>query len=269
MSRSVWKNRPDGKTVRRKKIEARQWAWLSIEGIESPAYRALSLSALRVLARIQIEHARHGGKENGKLPVTFRDFHDYGIHWDAIAPAIRELGALGFIRITQYGVASNAEFRIPNMFALTHLPTEDGQVAPTNDWRRIKTIAEAMEIAAAARKAPARYGRFRRKSPPAKTDLRSGNRSRARSGNRISTAQILDPETGALSAPETGALSISRGAADTPAPAPEPACAAFSGDRALPSPAGPALPANDYNCVECAGRRSGDWLQRPTYTCAL
>ena len=76
---SKWKNRPDGRTVRRQKILAPQWAWLSIEALESPAYRALSLSGHRVLARIQIEHAHHAGKENGKLPVTFRDFHKFEI----------------------------------------------------------------------------------------------------------------------------------------------------------------------------------------------
>jgi len=58
--------------------------------------------------------------------VTFRDFHKYGVRWESIAPAIRELVALGFVRITQYGVASAAEFRAPNMFALTHLPTKGG-----------------------------------------------------------------------------------------------------------------------------------------------
>jgi hypothetical protein len=36
-------------------------------------------------------------------------------------------------------------------FALTHLPTIDNPKA-TEDWQRIKTIEEAMTIAAAARK---------------------------------------------------------------------------------------------------------------------
>lgn len=159
---SVWKNGPDGRTRRRNKI-ATQFAWQSIDALESPAYRALSLSGHRVLARIQIEHARHGGRENGRLPVTFQNFEDYGIHRHAIAPAIREGEALGFIRITQLGRAGNGEFRIPNKFALTHLPTENGQVAATDDWRRIKTPEEAMAVAEAARKAPARFGKISRR----------------------------------------------------------------------------------------------------------
>jgi hypothetical protein len=212
--RSVWKNRPDGRTVRRNKI-AGQWTWWTIDFLESPANRVMSLSARRVVDRIRIELAHHGGKNNGKLPVTFRDFHKYGIHWNSIAPAVREAEALGVIRITQYGVASNAEFRIPNMFALTHLPTNDDQTKATEDWRRIKTIEEAEAIAEAARKAPARYGKFPKKGRRPKTFLRYGKRSEPGYGNRISTTEILDTETVALSATETVALSISRGGADT------------------------------------------------------
>jgi hypothetical protein len=159
---SMWRNRPDGKTVRRNKI-AGQWAWLLREAIESPAYRALSLSGHRVLARIQLEQLYHAGKDNGRLPVTFQDFEDYGIHRHAIAPAIRELESLGFIRITQIGRAGNGEFRIPNKFALTHLPTDDNP-SSTNDWRRIKTIEEATAIADAARRAPARLGKRSRRA---------------------------------------------------------------------------------------------------------
>jgi hypothetical protein len=211
---SVWKNGPDGRTRRRNKI-AGQFSWQSIEALESPAYRALSLSGHRVLARIQIEHARHGGKENGKLPVTFQNFEDYGIHRHAIAPAIRETEALGFIRITQLGRAGNGEFRIPNKFALTHLPTEDGQIAATDDWRRIKTIEEAMVIADAARKAPARFGIFPRKRQPKKQKSSGGIRTSVSGGIRTSTSELPVAETALLSPAETALLSISRGGADT------------------------------------------------------
>ena len=47
-----------------------QWSPRPIEMLESPAYRTLSLSAHRVISRIEIELARHGGHDNGRLPVT-------------------------------------------------------------------------------------------------------------------------------------------------------------------------------------------------------
>jgi hypothetical protein len=171
--RSVYKIRPDGKTVRRNQGPPpdQQWSWWTIEMMRSPAYRALSKSADRVIARIRIEFADHGGQDNGKLPVTYGDFRAYGIHSNAIAPAIREAAALGWIRITEFGVPSNAEFRKPTKFALTHMPVD--AAAATDDWKRINSLQEAKTIAAAARKEPARYTRFPKKP---KTGSRYGKR---------------------------------------------------------------------------------------------
>src|SRR5262245_4331975 len=85
-----------------------------IEMLESWAYRTLSLSAHRVLARLEIELGHHGGLDNGALPVTHRNFADYGIDPHSVGPALRECAALGFVEITQHGRAGNAEFRAPN-----------------------------------------------------------------------------------------------------------------------------------------------------------
>ena len=93
--------------------------------LESPPYRQLSLSARRVLDRLEIELAHHGGMDNGRLPVTFDDFQRYGIDRHAIAPAIRELVALGFIEITEHGRAGNADWRSPNRFRITYKHTKD------------------------------------------------------------------------------------------------------------------------------------------------
>ena len=97
------------KTNRRTKIHG-QFAPRTIEMLESPAFRVLSLSARRILDRVEIELAHHGGQDNGKLPVTFDDFARYGINRQQIAPAIRECEALGFLQITERGRAGNAEF---------------------------------------------------------------------------------------------------------------------------------------------------------------
>jgi hypothetical protein len=132
--------------------------------MESPAYRALSLSAHRVIARIRIELAHHGGRDNGKLPVTFQDFEKFGIHRHSIAPAIREAEALGWIRTTQLGRSGNGEFRIPNMFALTHLDTEDGKASP-NDWSKIEKLEEAEAIAAVASENSPGERRWKNRTP--------------------------------------------------------------------------------------------------------
>ena len=119
--------------------------------MESPAYRVLSLSAHRALSRIEVELAHHGGQDNGKLPVTFDDFAEYGIHRTAIGPALAELEALGFIRITQHGkMARAAEYRRPNLFLLMSRPPQKG-VETREDWRRFKTIEEAEAVTVEAR----------------------------------------------------------------------------------------------------------------------
>jgi hypothetical protein len=136
--------------IRRTKIDG-QFAARLIRMLEAPAYRVLSLSARRVIDRIEIELAKHGGADNGKLPVTFDDFARYGIERHAIAPAMREAVALGFIEITEHGRAGNADWRKPNVFRLTCRHTD--YAGPTNDWENIETDERAFAIAQVARRA--------------------------------------------------------------------------------------------------------------------
>jgi len=125
-----------------------QFAPYTIEMLRSPAWGILSLSARRILNRIEIELADHGGKDNGKLPVTYDDFVRYGIDRHAIRPAIREAAALGFLEVTQQGRAGNAEWRKPNFFRLTYRHTSDAKA--TDEWKKI-TEADAAIIGRSAR----------------------------------------------------------------------------------------------------------------------
>jgi hypothetical protein len=142
------------KSYRRKNKIAGQFSARTIEMMESPAFTVLSLSGHRVLFRIEIEHANHGGQDNGQLPITYDQFHDYGLDRHAISRAIREVEALGFIEITERGRSGNAEYRRPNRFRLTYRHT--GRANPTDEWRRIKTIKEAKIMAQTARTGPKR-----------------------------------------------------------------------------------------------------------------
>jgi hypothetical protein len=134
---------------RRTRIEG-QFAPHTIRMLRSSAWRVLSLSGRRVLDRVEIELADHGGTDNGKLPVTYDDFQRYGIHRHAIGPAIREVVALGFLVVTEVGRAGNAEFRKPNLFRLTFRNTPDN--GPTNEWARIESDEKAKALARAARR---------------------------------------------------------------------------------------------------------------------
>lgn len=179
------------KRRRNNRIEG-QFAPRLIEMLESPAYRVLSLSALRVLSRIEIELAQHAGKDNGKLPVTFRDFHHYGMHRNEIAPAIRESVSLGFVQITRPGRAGNGAVRIPNLFRLTY--RHGDREEPTHDWRRITTMEQAEKLV--------------RKARPQKQKTSPGNRT------STGTETVPHPSPGnrtTVRGTKTVPLSISRG----------------------------------------------------------
>jgi hypothetical protein len=101
------------------------------EMLESPAWRILSRAARQILDYCEITLACHWEK-NGQLVMTYDALVTYSVHRDAIAPAIRELIALGFIEVTEQGRAGNAEFRRPTKVRITYLKTKD--TPPTHEW---------------------------------------------------------------------------------------------------------------------------------------
>ena len=119
--------------------------------LESPPYRVLSGTGHRILARVEIEHLSHGGRENGRLPVTFQNFVEFGIDRHSIAPGIRECVALRFLEVTREGKGGNAEFRRPNMFRLTYVHTDQPPAEATNEWKLIGSVEEAKEKVKKAR----------------------------------------------------------------------------------------------------------------------
>jgi hypothetical protein len=170
---------------RRNSIDG-QFAAHTIEMIKSPAWSVLSLSARRVLDRIEIEHADHGGNDNGRLPVTYDDFERYGIHRHQIRKAIQETVALGFAEITERGRAGNAEFRSPHRFRLTYFHV--GRAPPTNEWQRIKTVEEAQALARAARREVPQKTKVQWRKKP---NLSGGNRHRKRRFHSAETTTTL------------------------------------------------------------------------------
>lgn len=119
-----------------------QWVAYQREMLESPAYRALGLQARRLLNRIEIEHCSHGGRDNGKLPVTYANFVKYGCRRNGVRPALVECLALGFLELVERGRRPYGD--IPgkaSTYRLTYLPAHDGPA--TNEWKKIETIAEA------------------------------------------------------------------------------------------------------------------------------
>jgi hypothetical protein len=166
-------------SARRHKPAIPSFSMRTIEMMKSPSFKVLSRAGRQVLDRIEIEHAHHGGKDNGSLPVTFDQFEEYGVHRHAIAPAIREDTALGFVEVTQEGRAGNAEWRRPTLFRLTYRDTPD--LKATNDWRKI-TETDAEMIANGARQKQNPSGGKR-------TEAWCGKRTESQCGKRTTNSK--------------------------------------------------------------------------------
>jgi hypothetical protein len=154
-----------GRQRRRTKING-AFAPRLIDMIASPAFQVLSLSARKILDRLEIELAQHGGTENGNLPCPYDHFQEFGIDRHAIAPAICELEALGFVQVVVTGGGGNAEFRQPNRFRITYRPTDFA--AASDEWKRIDTEEDAVARARRARMA-GRRTHIKNKTPVGKT----------------------------------------------------------------------------------------------------
>jgi hypothetical protein len=192
-----------GRTSTKRKLRGAKieppFVQLRIEMKESPAFRALILSERRILDRLEIEDGHHSGKENGNLICTYKNFEEYGIRTQSIAPSIRVLCKLGFLEVTDPGRAGNGEHRRAARYRLTYLHTRgpgDRAIKTTDEWRKFETIEAAKEIATATRAAPSKI-----KKPLRKTVVKPHYKSVA---NRAITA----PQNG-ITGPTTKTASLS------------------------------------------------------------
>jgi hypothetical protein len=86
------------------------FVWTTLARLKSPAHRALSLGARKIIDRVAIEHMNHGGGQNGSLVVTYNDFEAYGIRRRSLLQFLEEAIALGFIGRTHRGRRGWGEF---------------------------------------------------------------------------------------------------------------------------------------------------------------
>jgi hypothetical protein len=105
--------------------------------LKSAAFRSLKLAERKILDRLEIEHARHGGKRNGDLVCTYTDFRKHGVRKASISDAIKQLVRRGLIEITKQGRPSYGDLRNPSHYRLTYLSTFQKEVwtDATHEWR--------------------------------------------------------------------------------------------------------------------------------------
>lgn len=99
----------------------------------SEAWSAIDHNTKKFLERLELEHMKHGGKDNGRLPCPYNDCVEYGMRRETIARSIHRAVVCGFIEITRRGRRSAAGAN-PALYRLTYLPNFDG-AWPTDEWK--------------------------------------------------------------------------------------------------------------------------------------
>jgi hypothetical protein len=135
----------------RNKVPAGEpFSWQTLEILMSPAWRAMPPTARAVVDRVQVEHCQHAGTQNGKLPVTYDDFEEFGARRRSIKFGIMAAEALGWIDITEQGCAGAGDTRRAARYALTWVDRHNG-TPRTDRWREIATLADARRRVEAVR----------------------------------------------------------------------------------------------------------------------
>lgn len=108
----------------------------------SAAWRARSISLVRLLDRLEVEHIAHAGRENGFLRVTYNQFVEYGIGRRFIRGAIEEGEQLGLLKVTATGFYTGPMPGEPSTYQLLYLhwkfvpATGPPQyLQPAHDWQ--------------------------------------------------------------------------------------------------------------------------------------
>ena len=119
----------------RKRSWLTSWVPHRLELLVSPSWDLAPVPLRRMLDRLEIEHLRHGGMNNGELFVSFRQFQDAGISRRKIASTVAlgaDLGLLERIRPDDH----KGDLRAPNAYRLTYVPAK-GKAAPSDEWKKV------------------------------------------------------------------------------------------------------------------------------------
>lgn len=133
--------------LRRSWLDDSDGGWIPhrLKLLVSPAWRHRPIPLAKILERIEIEHMRHAGRENGHLIVSYDQLVEHGVSRRTIRGSI-DLGvALGLLEVRQSGEWAG-DVRTPNMYRLTYLPEKDRK-APTDEWEGIENDKASVLIA--------------------------------------------------------------------------------------------------------------------------
>ena len=132
------------------------WHRIRNEMLLSPAWKAASHLQRSMITVMLSELGRHGGKDNGHLIFTNKNFAQYGFTTGRIIKRnLAALAALGFIAV-KAGRPGLRGYGKARRYRLTFLPILDSEgneiEVPTDEWSRFSTTKAAKMAASRAYK---------------------------------------------------------------------------------------------------------------------
>lgn len=149
--------------MRRSWLDDSNGGWLPhrLQLVTSPAWRMRTVPLSNLLERIEIEHMRHAGQENGRLCVSYDQFVAHGVSRKIIRPTINLGIDLGLLDVGQSD-EWQGDVKAPNHYRLTYVP-EKGRRAPSDEWASVTEaqaaalVAEFQAVASARRKSKSQF----------------------------------------------------------------------------------------------------------------
>ncbi|AEG51908.1 MULTISPECIES: hypothetical protein [Sinorhizobium] len=123
------------------RVEKKQ-RWLTafiahrLEMLLSPAWQNAPRPLAKLIERLEIEHLRHGGQNNGELYVSYAQFAAYGISKRAICRTLKLGEDLGLIEVVRGEGIIRGDIRPENAYRLTFVPAKNRK-SPTDEWKQI------------------------------------------------------------------------------------------------------------------------------------
>jgi hypothetical protein len=136
-------------------LEGKPYHCIRNEMLGSHAWKAASHLQRSMVLTLLYELGKHGGRDNGNLVFTNKDFEACGFSRASIKPNLAAIEALGFAPFKR-GRPGTRGYGKARRFLLPFMPIvdDDGNETepPSDPWARFSTTKEAKQVARAAYK---------------------------------------------------------------------------------------------------------------------
>ncbi len=124
-----------------------------LEMLLSPSWQNAPRPLLRLIERLEIEHLRHGGQNNGELYVSYTQFVDYGVSKKSVRSTLKLGEDLGLLEVIREEGIVRGDIRPDNCYRLTYVPAK-GKQNPSDEWKgltdeRAKALVETYRLSEA------------------------------------------------------------------------------------------------------------------------